>query len=281
MKTRVECYPCFLQQVVNTLEMMGVHQDNRCRILRGVMYTILLCPEEWSPPEISSKVYSYLSEATGVSDPFCTKKNESNQVALQMLPTLREMIEKAEDPLLMAVKAAIVGNIIDFGVSHSFEIEDSNAIAHLPLAINHYGEFREEVEKASTVLYLADNAGEIGFDSLLVEQLVAMGKEVTVAVRSAPIINDATLEDAEFFGIHKVANLITSGSPAPGTPLSMVTPEFREVFEKADVVISKGQGNFETLDEADRPIYFLLRAKCPVIAELLDVELGSILLIKR
>ncbi len=281
MKTRVECYPCFLQQVVNTLSMMKVETDRRCSILRGVMSTILECPEEWSPPEVSSRVYRYLSKATGVEDPFREKKAESNKVASKMIRSLRESLNDAEDPLFLAVKAAIVGNIIDFGVSHQFEIEDAKAIADLTLAIDHYQLFKEDVKGASTVLYLADNAGEIGFDGLLIEQLVSLGKEVTVAVRSSPIINDATLEDARFFGIERVANLITSGSPAPGTPLSMVTPEFLHLFETVDLVVSKGQGNFETLDDAGRPIYFLLRAKCPVIAELLDVEIGSILLIRR
>jgi len=281
LKTAPECYPCFLQQVVNTLNMMGISNDRESGILRGVMETILHCPEDWSPPEISSRVYAYLAHQTGVSDPFNSKKAESNQVAMQMLPKVREMIKSAEDPLLMAVKAAIVGNIIDFGISHSFELEEAAAIANLPLAIDHYHLFKNEVSDASTVLYLADNAGEIGFDALLAEQLAAMGAEVTVAVRSAPVINDATLEDARFFGIHKVARLITSGSPAPGTPLNMVSREFKELFFEAEVVISKGQGNFETLDEAGRTIYFLLRAKCPVIARLLNVEMGSILLIRR
>ncbi len=281
MKTARECYPCFLQQVVNTLNMMGISKERECSILRGVMETILHCREDWSPPEISSRVYAYLSHQTGVSDPFSSKKKESNEVAMQMIPLVRQAIESAEDPLLMAVKAAIVGNIIDFGVSHRFEIEDAGSIANLPLAIDHYHLFREEVYDAATVLYLADNAGEIGFDALLVEHLAKMGKEVTVAVRSAPIINDATAEDATVFGLHKVARLISSGSPAPGTPLNMVSEEFKTLFFEADVVISKGQGNFETLDDAGRTIYFLLRAKCPVIANLLKVELGSILLIRR
>ena len=281
MRTHEECYPCFLQQVVNTLEMMGVEPHKRCGILRGVMKTILRCPEDWSPPEVSAEVYGYIAEETGVKDPFREKKEESNRIAATMIPVLKEMIGKSDTPLLDAVKAAIAGNIIDFGVSHSFEIEDSKAILSLPLGVNHYPLFEEEIKESTTVLYLADNAGEIGFDSILIEQLVQMGKEVTVAVRSAPIINDATLEDARFFGIEKMAKLITSGSPAPGTPLSMVTSEFRAFFDQAHVVISKGQGNFETLDDAQRPIYFFLRAKCRVIAELLGVDLGSILLIKR
>ena len=281
MKTKAECYPCFLQQVVNSLDMMGVAPGDRNGIIKGVMNVILNCPEDWSPPEISSRVYRYLSEKTGIKDPFHAKKVESNRVAARMLPALRRVVEDSGDPLLMAVKAAIVGNIIDFGVSHQFDIEESSAIANLTLSIDHYGMFREDLLRSSTVLYLADNAGEIGFDALLIERLVCLGKDVTVAVRSAPIINDATFEDARFFGIDKIARLITSGSPAPGTPLSIVTPEFRELFGKADMVISKGQGNFETLDTVNRPVYFLLRAKCPVIAGLLGVELGSILLVKN
>jgi uncharacterized protein with ATP-grasp and redox domains len=140
----------------------------------------------------------------------------------------------------------------------------------------HIAEFAQAVEEAEDILYLTDNAGEVVFDRLLLEQLPR--KKVTVAVRGKPVINDATMEDAEYVGLAEVARIIDNGSDAPGTILSDCSDTFRRRFERADLIISKGQGNYETLADCPRPIYFLLQVKCPIIARDLNCQVGTAIL---
>jgi len=136
--------------------------------------------------------------------------------------------------------------------------------------------FAETISSAKDILYLADNAGEIVFDRLLIEQMPL--KKVTLAVKGAPIINDATMKDAEATGLTELVEVIDNGSDAPGTILEDCSEAFRQRFDEADMVIAKGQGNYETLSEADKDIFFVLKAKCSVIARDLGCQVGSLIL---
>ena len=180
----------------------------------------------------------------------------------------------------MAVRFAIAGNIIDFGV-HS-EIDDAVIRDTLDRAVEAHisdhslCEFKSAVELAADILYLGDNAGEIVFDRLLIEQLPC--EKVTYAVRGKPIINDATFVDAQFAGITELVEVIDNGSDAPGTLLDDCSQEFRARFEEADLILSKGQGNYESLSDGTGNIVFLLMAKCPVIARDIGYDVGSFVL---
>ncbi len=279
MKIHPECYPCLLRQAYSTLKLVTQDEALQERVLKEVMGKLAQYQGSDPPPKVSRLVYWTIARATGVEDPYRDKKKECNRVALELYPHLKEMVNRAPDPLFTAVKVAIVGNIIDFGVGRSFELESLEAIEKLELVINHYPIFREEYEEARTILYIGDNAGEVVFDRVLIEEF--QGKEVYFAVRSGPIINDVTLEDAHEAGIDQVAYVLESGSWAPGTLLDEASSQFKELFMEADMIISKGQGNFETLDDAPRDLFFLLRAKCDVVAQLLGVEIGDTLLIKK
>lgn len=278
MRIHPECYPCFLRQAYSTLKLITQDEEVQEALLKEIMGELAQYKGEDPPPKVSQIVYGTIAQRLGVTDPYRKKKQECNRMALELYPHLKEMVRKAPDPLLMGVKVAIAGNIIDFGVGRTFELETGEALEKLDLVVSHYARFREDLERARRILYIGDNAGEIVFDRVLIEEME--GKEVTFAVRSAPIINDVTLEDAKEVGMDQVARVIESGSRVPGTFLEESTPEFRALFFDADMVISKGQGNFETLEDAPRPIYFLFRAKCDVVAQLLGVEMGSTLLIK-
>lgn len=278
MRIYPECYPCFLRQAYNTLKLLAQDEEVQEALIKEIMGKLAQYKGEDPPPKVSQIVYGTIAQRLGVADPYKEKKLECNRMALELYPHLKEMVRMASDPLFMAVKVAIAGNIIDFGVGRTFELETLEVLGKLDLAVNHYAYFCEDLERARKILYIGDNAGEIVFDRVLIEEM--KGKEVTFAVRSAPIINDVTLEDAKEVGIDRVARVIESGSRVPGTLLEESTPEFKDLFFNADMVISKGQGNFETLDGAPRPVYFLLRAKCDVVAQLLEVEVGDILLIK-
>ncbi len=197
-------------------------------------------------------------------------------MALHLLPGLRAQVEDSNDPLMTAAHLAVAGNIIDLGAKSGLnEHEIHDAIRHAaeqPLE-GDLEEFRREAERAEKILYLADNCGEIVFDTLLVEQLGA--KRVTVAVRGMPIINDATLVDAQTAGLTDLVRVIGNGSDAPGTLLDDCSDEFKTAFETADLIISKGQGNFETLSDCGRTIFFLFKAKCPVVADSVNLPIGT------
>ncbi len=272
------CYPCFLRQVLSVCSMLEAEEGARKGLLKEVMDYLSKAHDSLSPPYLSRDVYRIISRRLGVEDPYREKKRESNRLALSMLPHLKELVEKAEDPLFEAVRIAIVGNIIDFGVAESFSLEELSSFSSIPFAINHYPQLKEELQEAKTVLYIGDNAGEVVFDRVLIELLNRMGKRVFFAVRSAPIINDATYEDAVEAGIDRFAEIVDSGSDGPGVLMDRVTERFKHLFRDADVVISKGQGNFETLEDIPRTVYFLLRAKCEVVAGMIGANVGDMVI---
>lgn len=180
----------------------------------------------------------------------------------------------------MAIRLAIIGNIIDFGPNYRmFDIEkDVHVGKKQPFAMCDYSALKKAVGQSDTILYIGDNAGEIVFDKLLVKTLK---KPVTFVVRDAPIINDATMEDTIQTGMDKAAEVISSGSELPGTVPHLCSKEFNELFNRATCIISKGQENYETLSEIDRPIFFLLKVKCPVIARHMGASVGDIVLKKQ
>ena len=252
------------------------------RLLPKVDFTL-------SPPENAVAIYSMISDISGCDDPFNDLKKHSNIMALALRAELQERISESNDPLLTALRFAIAGNIIDYGAHHDFDI--SQAIAECldkKLAIDHSQKLLEDIRRADTILYLADNCGELVFDSLVIEQ---MDKKVTLAVKEKPIINDATKSDARFCGLDQYCQVLSNGTNCPGTPLPQCSKEFQEVFNNADLIISKGQGNFETLSESQAPIYFLLTIKCPVVARHVaefhlhpaakPVEIGDMIIMKN
>ncbi|HEY5527163.1 MAG TPA: ARMT1-like domain-containing protein, partial [Candidatus Anoxymicrobiaceae bacterium] len=191
----------------------------------------------------------------------------------------------ADDPLLMAVRLAIAGNTVDPGAQASFDLEKSVTEAILgERGLENFPAFAERLAGAKSVLVVADNSGEVVFDRVLIETMLDARDgeiEVTVAVRAAPIINDVTAVEARDVGLDEMAKIISSGSEMPGTVVARSTPEFREAFDSADLVISKGQGNWETLEDSRREVFFMFQAKCPAVAAMNDCPEGALLLLKN
>lgn len=278
MNLEVECYECFVKQAVRALR----HADSRGAFPHAAMREIFqafasLAPGA-SPPIAGTYVHRVIRRRTGNPDPYKAEKDLFNRAALAMLPDLRRRIAESHDPLETAVRVAIAGNRIDFGVYASLE-EDAlaNAVADAmkqPVRGWNRGRFEEAVGRAGTILYLADNAGEIVFDRLLIERLPR--EKITLVVRGSPILNDATIEDARAAGLHELVDILPNGSDTPGTWLEECSAEFRDRFARADMILAKGQGNYETLSECDRNgLFFLLQAKCPVVARRLHCPVGS------
>jgi uncharacterized protein with ATP-grasp and redox domains len=247
-------------------------------ILKSVCRLLPTLSFDATPPEMGREMYRLISDKTGIEDPFKAIKDQYTRQALQLYPELKTLVQSSEDRLLTAVRVSIAGNVIDFGSPRKFNIEqDLKTILHQKFAVDFYQEFRQSLSEAHKVLFIGDNAGETVFDRLLIEEL---GKPVIYVVRDRPVLNDAVAQDAVDAGIDKVAEILSSGSDAPGNILRLCSGAFLKAYRSSDLVISKGQGNYEGLSDEARPIFFLLKAKCHVIASDIGVPQGSIILMK-
>ena len=277
MRTYLDCIPCFFKQALNAARLAGANEDTQKRILDSLAAKIPNFPLSSSPPEMGRVVYRLVREITGEEDPFKKVKDEYNKVALNIYPNLKEKVARSDDRLLAAIRLAIAGNVIDFGPDSPFDLEkEIEDVFEKDFAIFDYQEFKEALKNTKQILYLADNAGEVVFDRILIEELA---KEVIYVVRDKPAINDALIEDAKFCGIDKIAKVISNGSDVPGTVLSLCSRDFLSLYKKAKLIISKGQGNFEGLTGNDNaPIFFLSKVKCPVIGNDIGCNVGNIVL---
>lgn len=287
MRTYLECIPCFFNQVVHMARMSSDDEWVQKKIIDAVAQEIPKFSLDKTPPEMARFIHRAIANEVGERDFYKAIKDKSNQTALGIYPHLKEKVDQARDRLLMAVEIAIAGNVIDYGAKNSLNIDeeidrllDQEFSAKVGKTVFDYEHFKEDLLKAKTILYLGDNAGETVFDRVLIEE-IPDEKEIFYAVRGKPVINDALIEDALACGLDQRATVISSGVDAPGTILKYCSPEFCALFRSADMVISKGQGNYETLNGQDRQVYFLFRAKCPVIARHAGVDLGDIVLQKN
>ena len=276
MKTYLDCFPCFLNQALRAGRIATDDDKKIKRLLDEVGMMLRDIPLENTPPESGRLLYHKVSEITENSDPYKKIKSESTKKALSLYPSLKSQIERSKDRLLTAIRIAIAGNVIDFGANWNFDIENEiDEVLEKNFAICDYNEFKNYLHETNEILYIGDNAGECVFDKILIEEI---NKPVVYAVRGKPIINDATYEDAVQAGIDKVATILSSGTDAPGAILKTCSSEFNEVYNKSKFIISKGQGNYEALSSERRPIFFLLKTKCHVIANDIGIDEGDIIL---
>ena len=283
MKTFLDCVPCFLKQALDAARMASDDPEAHARVLRTVARAVADMGMDETPPSMGQVIHRVVREETGVEDPYRGVKDRFNALALSMYPRLKRMVAESEDPFGTAVRLAVAGNIIDFGARSDIdeaclELSISESLAW-PLEEGALAGLRRAVDTLDDILYVGDNAGEIVFDRVLIEEMRA--DRVTFAVRGAPIINDVTMRDAVEVGMTDLVAVVENGSDAPGTILSDCSQEFRERFLRADLIIAKGQGNYETLSRAPGRIFFVLKAKCPVIARDIGCELGAVVVRER
>jgi len=276
MKTYLDCIPCFMQQALRAGRIATSDENKLKQILDKTGEMVKTISMHDTPAETGMMVYQIVKEVTGVYDPYKDIKQQHILETKSIYPKLEKLVANSDDRLLIAIKIAIAGNIIDLGVNKAFDIvTDVKNILKQDFAILDYLAFKKQLEKSKDILYIGDNVGESVFDKILIKELK---KPVKYAVRSIPIINDVTREDAIASGLDEVAELIDSGCESPGIILDQSTPEFLKIFNKSDLIISKGQGNIEGLSECNRQVFFLLKAKCPIISNHLGIEEGSIIL---
>ncbi len=290
MKTYLECIPCFFKQALDAARLAKAGPGVKKQIICEVANALQSFPMDASPPEMGMVIYRLVKEHTRKKDPYKKVKDKSNRFALSFYPLLKNKVRRADDSLLTALELAIAGNIIDYGVKNSLDVdkelkkilhEEKKVIKNENRALFCYEEFKRRLSKADSILYLGDNAGETVFDRIFIEEVKRLyaRKRIIYAVKEKPVINDSLVRDAYKCGIDKVAEVISNGIDAPGTILRLCSPGFKAIFKKADMVISKGQGNFESLSREKAPISFLFMAKCPVVAEDVGCNIGDIILL--
>jgi len=282
MRIFLDCIPCFIRQALDAARLATDDVQIHRQVLREVLALAKDLDMSQNPPAIGQRIHRMIRELLGIEDPYRSIKQRFNNAALRLYPRMREYIIESRDMFKTAIRLAVAGNIIDFGVNnqlHESELEKtvSDCLA-ADFSDMQLESFRRAVNEAEEILYITDNAGEIIFDRLLIEQLPV--EKVTVAVKGSPVINDATMEDAALAGLSRIVEVIDNGSDAPGTILESCSRPFVARFDKADLIIAKGQGNYETLSEVDKNIFFVLKAKCPVIARDLGCEVGEMILRK-
>lgn len=274
--TDYRCYFCFARAFERIIEKENLLPDEKKNFASDLFRMFNKDDKEFSVPAFSRELHIFLKQYIKNPDPYKTAKRDGNDLVLTMYPEFKKMVLESDNKFDTALRLAIAGNIIDYGVSDHFDLESTlEKVLNSDFAIDHSAELRKSVLKAKTVLYLGDNAGEIVFDKLFIE--IMMHPNLMFAVRGAPVINDVTMEDARYVGMDEVADVISNGYDAPSTILEHCSNEFQKLFNNADVIISKGQGNLEGLldNQTDKEIFYLLMVKCDVVADVLGVSKGS------
>jgi hypothetical protein len=283
MKIKYECYPCILRQSIESAEMIEVSDQQMQQIIKH--FGDILSPaleKDYTAPMLAAEMQKYIKNLTEVEDPYFDLKEKNLSQAQKLLPLVEKEIETAEDSLLAALLMSAMGNSIDAGVSLNVDIKENiDQAIEDSFAHSDYSRFKDELQQASTLLIIADNTGEALFDRLLLKELKPYDLKITYAVRELPILNDITAAKAEELGIGEYAEIIKSGTTAPGMLMEEASEEFLAAYQEADLVISKGQGNLEGLLDIEEDIYFLLKAKCEIIAEILGVGLNDFVFLHR
>ena len=286
MNVELRCISCILNR--GYLQIQEATNDEALQF-KTLSAVLSFLAEEFkptaNPAHLGTKRDRLIREITGNPDPYKQKKHLSNQKALEVLPLAKSIVSKESSPELQFRKAclsAVVGNIMEFDLpDNPFKFTDlENLIkqAENDLAIDEISQIFREAKKAETVLFLTDNAGEVALDTLLVQELKNIGAHVTVAVKSGPILNDATLEDAKVVGMDNVADkLMVTGSDSVGLFPSECSKEFLDIYGSVDFVVAKGMGHAETLTELELPVphALLLRSKCCTVANHFNVDTGK------
>ncbi len=285
-----ECIGCLIDQIYKGLNLLNpsISKEKIIETQKKMMEFLTETDLLNKPgPLIGKKVYQLIAEVIGKEDPYKDLKDKYNHIALEYYAKSKDIIEHSEDPLFEALAISGIGNTIDFGAHHTIDlINDIKTFTPDNFKINDIPSFQKSLEKSDKLLMLLDNAGEIVFDKLLVETLQKLypDLEIICAVRAAPIINDATMEDAEYIGLTKIAEIIKA-PPTSGIELSIASDKFKKIFfDTGGIILSKGQGNFESLYELEilhKEVYYLLKAKCSLIERIFNVKIGDLIFKKK
>ncbi len=277
MKIKRECIVCILNQIIRVSDFLNLSELKKDIILKKALS---LSSEydyrDITPPEFSEFLYDIVINETMEDDPYKTLKKDQNDMILKRADFFEDKINNSDDPLYKAGTYALAGNIIDYGGVQTFDL-DLDDFDRIKIDINDFEKFRKKLHDSKQILYIADNAGEAVFDKFFIKQIKKIFKNIDIyyAVKSKPAINDITKRDAEYIGIGEFTTIIESGMGMAGTIIHKTTEEFRNLYNTSDIVISKGQGNFETLETEEREILFIFKVKCKIVSEFSGIKQGS------
>ncbi len=280
MKITFDCVPCIISHIVHMAKMITDNDEQRLKIVKQSLAKVVEADFSVSPPEQTRLFHRVIKEISGVDDPYREIKDQSTECALNLLPLLREELKQRGNQFDAIVRVVIGGNIIDYGANRNYDLNDvwgqMQEVFDLSLDSDAVKRLKAAMDAAEKIFYVADNCGEAVFDRLLIEPY---RHKITLGVRGEPVLNDITPREIASSGLDIVPYLHT-GDMTPGVSMQHSSKEFIDGMREADLVIAKGQGNFESLHEYDRPIFFLLRVKCQVIAELIGTaKLGDMQII--
>lgn len=276
IKTYNDCIPCLVRQALGAARLVTDNGEDQSKVLKKTLAAMAVMDMNQSPPMMARHIQDIIAEVTGNKDPYKALKQQFNRFCLEIYPDLEARAGEASVPLETAVRLAIAGNIIDFGALSN--LDKDTVFATIDHAVTHEvkGDLSGLIQaftSAERILWIADNAGEIVFDRLVLERIDPT--RVTFVVRGGAVLNDATFEDAVETGISDLVTTMDSGAAIPGTVLGECSDALVQAFDRADLIVAKGQGNYETLPHDDNRIFFLFKAKCPVVAVSAGVELGD------
>jgi len=273
MEIFLDCLPCMFRQALEASRMATDKLDLQERIMEDSIKILSDYKNYKSSPDIAKAIHHVVKKTTGVYDPYEKIKKRDVAAAKKAYSMLECFLQKKQNDLYWALKIAATGNIIDCAINNNINLEDCiEEELEKEFSVCDLELFENKLKTAKSLLIIGDNAGETVFDCILAQHLSFL--DVTYAVRSEPIINDATVETAYASGLGDCTKIISTGCNAPGAILEECSTEFLNIFNSADIIISKGQGNFEALSEG-KQIFFLLKAKCPVISQKLGVDLNQ------
>jgi uncharacterized protein with ATP-grasp and redox domains len=274
------CVECIINQAARVGDAIGADATLKEHLVLHVKNASKSFDFESSPPEVASSIYEEMAQIAHKEDLYDEVKAASTQKALAFIPALKEELSQTSDPFLTAIKIAVAGNVIDLAAAVSFDLDaEMDKIFHTAFGINDVAQLKEKLSTAATLLYIGDNVGEHIFDYLTIETLQKLYPNLHVyyMVRGNPIINDVTMKEAKEAGFHTLCTLVDSGVNTPGFTYARANEASQKLFDEADVVITKGMGNYECLSPTHRSdLCYLLKVKCGVVAESLGQEIGNI-----
>ncbi len=284
MLIKPDCIPCILRMSITAIRELALNDSDVKELYVRILELPSLRGQSWdiTSAEIIELVWGEIADKTKNADPFYSLKQEQNNRIMEVYPFLEKLVDEASDPLYTAAKLAILGNAIDVMLTDSRQRIENSITEKLeaPISKAMYGEFEKRLKQSRRLLIFGDNAGEIVFDRLLIETIKKIcDTEIAFVVRSVPALNDATLDEARVVGIDKIATLVENGidGPLPGTILKRCSNEVNDLVGRADLIISKGGGNFDTLEEEKKylkdKITFMLLSKCDPYYKYFGVEI--------
>jgi len=288
MKLDLNCITCNINQAIKIMELFDVDRNTKEEMMREVLEYLSNADYSKCNPEIIAGTWGIILKYIENDNPYDDIKKYYNMEILKMTESIDSLIENSDDKFNTALKIAIAGNLIDFAAKHKFDLEMLKEkimnIEEMNLAIDHSKNLYERLKTAKTIMYLGDNCGEICLDKLFIKYIKSEFPNIKVyfGVRGKIIVNDVTSDDALMVGMQEVAAVIENGDGSLGTVIERVSDEFKDKFYHADVVIAKGQGNYESLSETDKNnIFHLFMAKCEPVSNSLGVKSMSILCVEN